>query len=185
MWLDNTVPCDQHVWQLPVTCISMWSCIHQSYSTLKTCICWWIIRVNKKKHIHLQPDTCKYHISMKAERMTQLEPGCKELVGWLCIYIYYGLFITLFTWYRTLFSSLFPLVQHLFFFVWYSWHQRKLRINRKHWWKSCKRLMWTMVKFVLKLKMKLRVIRNNMEEEREAARVLAGNTKEKVPSQAQ
>ena len=82
MWLDNTVPCDQHVWQfkqkllcnpfsnltsrmkslinfakrhntdidwlcivvqLPVTCISMYSCNHSNYSTSKTCICWWII----------------------------------------------------------------------------------------------------------------------------------------------
>ena len=37
--------------QLPVTCISMYSCNHLSYSTLKTCICWWIIRVNKKYFI--------------------------------------------------------------------------------------------------------------------------------------
>ena len=33
---------------LPVTCISMYSYNQRYfYSTLKTCICWWIIRVNK------------------------------------------------------------------------------------------------------------------------------------------
>ena len=71
--------------QLPVTCISMYSCNHWSHSTLKSCICWWIIRVNKYSNTWYCEHTWRTHNSKHLCRVCQSVDILQDI---LVIYLY-------------------------------------------------------------------------------------------------